>query len=129
MIQRCQSDHPNYGGRGISVCDRWKNSFAAFYEDMGPRPNESLTLDRKDSDGDYEPSNCRWADRTVQSVNQGISISNKTGVRGVSITNTGKFLAELRLHGETKLKQQFDTLEEATEARRKAEVLHHHPLL
>jgi hypothetical protein len=72
MIQRCtNSKHigfKNYGGRGIKVCDRWK-SFANFLADMGRRP-AGLTLERRDNDGNYEPSNCYWATRSEQNRNR-----------------------------------------------------------
>jgi hypothetical protein len=64
MKQRCTNpkspDYEYYGGRGISVCDAWLNSFETFLSDMGERPN-GATLDRVETDGDYEPGNCRWA--------------------------------------------------------------------
>ena len=73
MLTRCTNprhdNFPNYGGREITVCDRWRNHFDAFLADMGPRPR-GHTLDRIDPSGSYEPSNCRWASAATQSQNQ-----------------------------------------------------------
>lgn len=61
--------HPVYGGRGITMCQRWVDSFAEFLADMGECP-PGLTLDRIDVNGNYEPRNCRWASRAVQVRNK-----------------------------------------------------------
>ena len=76
MTQRCsiESDkrYPDYGGRGIRVCERWlgEDGINNFLSDMGPRPSPKHSLDRIDVDGNYEPTNCRWATAKEQRANQ-----------------------------------------------------------
>lgn len=72
---------PRYGKRGITVCAAWLNSFEAFLSDLGRKPGKTYSLDRIDTDGNYEPQNCRWATRKEQARNK----SNNT-----FLTHAGK---------------------------------------
>lgn len=86
MIQRCTNPNHvgwlNYGGRGIKVCDRWLGSFESFLADMGECPSGEHSIEREDSDGNYEPGNCKWATSAEQSRNTKrnvvVSVDGKT---------------------------------------------------
>lgn len=74
MIQRCVNPKHKfwhrYGGRGITVCDRWRSSFENFLADVGRRPSPELSIDRIDNDGNYEPGNVKWSTQAEQISNQ-----------------------------------------------------------
>lgn len=98
MLQRCSNPEvksfSRYGGRGISVCDRWQQSFESFLADMGRCPGPRSSIDRIDNDGNYEPGNCRWATNEEQA-------NNRRGNTTFVVDGEGVTLA--RLLGDTKV--------------------------
>ena len=91
MLQRCENPknhkYPIYGARGITVCDRW-HDFQSFISDMGLKPAKGLTIERNDTNGNYEPGNCRWATRSEQ-------CRNKRNSRFVTIGGVRKLLIDV----------------------------------
>jgi hypothetical protein len=90
MLTRCYNPNEKrwsrYGGRGIRVCDRWRESFEAFYADMGPKPSPKHSIDRIDNDGNYEPGNCRWATQREQVRNSTRCVLVTFGGETMSLT-------------------------------------------
>jgi hypothetical protein len=127
IIQRCTNiknpKYHNYGGRGITVCERWRDSFENFYADMGPKPSPKHSIDRIDVNGNYEPSNCRWATQLIQSRNTRVFATNSSGVNGVKYRpkNNKRWVARIRHNGKDKFLGIFMTKEEAIAARKEAE--------
>jgi hypothetical protein len=127
MIQRCTNhgnpNYKNYGARGISVCKRWYD-FTAFYQDMGKRP-PNTSLERKNNNLGYYPSNCVWATRNEQNRNTRLRKTNKTGYKGVSWSRERrKFVSQISVNGKTIALGRFKKIEDAINARKNAEIEH-----
>ena len=90
MKKRCYYpkaiNYADYGGRGITVCDRWKDSFENFYADMGNPPSEDHSIERENTNGNYEPGNCSWATRVMQQNNRRntVLVTHEGRIQGLS---------------------------------------------
>lgn len=121
MLKRCNNinsqSYKNYGARGITVCDRWLN-VANFIEDMYPTFQEGLSIDRIDNNGNYEPNNCRWANRNIQNCNTRLlRVDNTSGFRGVSWSKEkSKWAASISVENKIKYLGSFVNKIEAAEA-------------
>lgn len=126
MLNRCRNknrhNYKNYGGRGITICDRWigKFGYKNFLEDMGERPDK-YELDRIDVNGNYEPKNCRWVDKYTQ-------MGNTTATKiypGVSwFKLRKKYRARIKVNKKEIHLGLFNTIEEAIESRKKSEKIY-----
>ena len=101
MKARCHNPrsqgYARYGGRGITVCDRWRESFEAFLSDVGLAPSSKHSIDRIDNDGNYEPGNVRWATGTVQQFNKrtGCKVSEADVLRMQQLRSAGTTWEEI----------------------------------
>lgn len=130
MLKRCYNpnckSYKDYGGRGIGVCDEWRHDFSAFQEWSLSHGYDSeakfmkCTIDRIDCDKGYSPDNCRWVDCSIQGFNRSQTKSN-TGFRGVYLTKNGKYHAKIVKNYHNYFLGLFDDINDAIEARRKAE--------
>lgn len=123
MKNRCYTtsskNYEIYGGRGIIVCERWRTSFKNFLVDMGIRPTPRHTIDRIDVNGNYEPSNCRWATWNEQATNT----SSNVAIPGVNYHKTRrKWIARLKVNGVFVFYREYEKYEDAVQARKASEV-------
>lgn len=124
MIRRCKPTERQanyYYARGITVCDRWRGSFASFVEDMGPKPTPTHSIDRIDNNAGYYPDNCRWATKAEQQQNRGV-FKNTQVYNGVKWNNhLQRWEVSISIEGKTRNVARCRDLDEALSIRLSAE--------
>lgn len=128
MNYRCYNpkaeNYQRYGGKGVTVCDEWRNDFNSFLHwALSNGYEDGLTLDRIDSSKPYSPENCRWATYFTQEQNKGASNRSSTGIRGVYKYDK-YYKVEITRDKNRKFIGRFKTLKEAIEARERAEQIY-----
>ena len=131
MIERCHnpksSSYHHYGAIGILVCEQWRASFVTFLSDMGHPPTQAHSIDRIDSAGNYEPSNCRWATRRQQGANtkrnckltyEGVTLNCSNWARCCGVVRQTLWGRIRKIGLEASLKQYGIDLEQAREMSR-----------
>jgi hypothetical protein len=126
MKSRCYNSNNEkymyYGGKGITICNEWNNNFQAFYDwAMQNGYQDDLSIDRKNNNGNYEPSNCRWANRNMQSFNRQLKETNQYGTAGIYFTKSKKWKAIITVDKKRIYLGTFNTLDEAISKRLNAE--------
>ena len=124
--QRCNNpkdkDYSDYGGRGIQVCEEWNFSSTAFIEwSLQNGYNPKLTIDRIDTNGHYNPDNCRWVSWTQQARNKRTEKTNKLGVKGVHY-DRGKYRAIIYVNNKRIDLGRYIDVEDAKKARKRGEI-------
>lgn len=122
MLYRCYSEKPEnyryYGGRGIKVCDRWKNSFENFLEDMEPSFFEGAELDRINNNLNYSPENCRWVTHSQNMLNRK-GFDNTTNYSGVRKTAYNTYIGRVQINKKEYRTKTYKTPQEAYEQLKK----------
>lgn len=126
IIDRCKNPncerYPNYGGRGITICERWEK-FENFFADMGKCP-DGFSIERVDNNAGYEPSNCVWADNFTQAKNRRTRVDNRSGVPGVfwyTAKGINKWSVTITRKKKVYRLGYFEKLEDAIAVRKEAE--------
>jgi len=113
-----------YGARGITICESWLSSYEVFRDwSLENGYLETLSIDRINVDGHYEPKNCRWTNNTIQNINKRNIVNNTSGFLGVSLNKTYRknpWVAQININGKGFSLGRFATPEEASEAYQKA---------